>query len=59
MSKKNKLVIGLIYLLIILFFGTCLIINNFVWKDELNSYTIFDSLPDGRGRKATIILIGG
>jgi hypothetical protein len=55
--KKQTLVIISIALALVLGLGS--IIGLYIYEDSQMVYTVNDTLPDGQGKKATVILLAG
>ena len=58
MNKRKIIIICLIAAGIVLF-GVGIYIGVSIWMDNQITFTIEDTLPDGQGQKATVILLGG
>ena len=55
----KKIIIALSVILCLLLIGAGVIFGIYVYEDSQISFTVNDTLPDGQGKKATIILLGG
>ena len=58
MSRRKKITIFSIALCVVLL-GVCVFVGVKHYRENQNSFTIQDTLPDGEGRKATGVLLGG
>ena len=58
MSRRKKITIFLIALCVVLL-GVCVFVGVKHYRENQISFTIQDTLPDGQGRKATVVLLGG
>ena len=58
MSKRSKIIMGTLALLCVLLIALVLLysLENL---EKKNAFTVKDSLPDGNGKTATVILLGG
>ena len=61
MSKRKKIIIALIAAVLLLGIGvaTFFIIKHFQKQAQIEKIDIVDTLPDGHGKKATVILLAG
>ena len=59
MTKRKKLVIFLICIFVVALIGIGVYWGVNVYKDSQIQFTVNDTLPDGQGKKATVILLGG
>ena len=58
MSRRKKITIFSIALCVVLL-GVCVFVGVKHYRENQISFTIQDTLPDGQGRKATVVLLGG
>ena len=58
MSNKKKIAICIIALCVVLL-GVCGFVGVKHYRENQITFTIDDTLPDGQGKKATVILLGG
>ena len=59
MTKRKKLVIFLICIFTVALIGIGVYWGVSAYKDSQIQFTVNDTLPDGQGKKATVILLGG
>ena len=56
MKKQTLVIISLVCALVL---GAGSIIGLYIYDDSQMAYTVNDTLPDGQGKKATVILLAG
>ena len=59
MTKQKKLIISIVAAFCALIVGVGAFFGAYVYYDNLVTVTINDTLPDGQGKKAKVILLGG
>ena len=59
MSKRKKLIIIAAAALLAVVVGVCLFFGIRYYRESNVTFTVNDTLPDGNGKEATIILLGG